>query len=363
MRSLLRMGKIVALGVIGLVVLAVGGLSGVRAVRQQANEKAFAIHTPDGIDEAGYVTLGGIPHWVQIRGTDRANPVLLCLHGGPGGTWIPVTRLFLPWERHFTVVQWDQRGAGKTLKASGPAIAATMSVETMTRDGLELAEHLRARLGKEKIILLGHSWGSILGTNMVRRRPELFHAYVGTGQVSDLPRSLKLEYERLLEQARAAKDVTTLRKLAEIGPPPFTNARQAAVFFDRSSVYQPQSDGVAMDELKRSLLSPPPGYSLRDEVNRFRGFAAVPPWRLYEEMLNTRLGEIGTEFRVPIFFIQGNEDRVTPAALARAYLDGIEAPHKELVLLEGGGHFAVWSMAERFADELVMRVRPRALLR
>lgn len=205
------------------VVVGIASLLAFRAYRQHLNEQAIAIRSPAGIEEAKYVTIGEIEQWIQIRGQDRSNPVILCLHGGPGGTWLPFTTLFLPWEKDFTIVQWDQRGAGKTLESTGPAVASTMSIERMAQDGIELAEYLRTHLRKDTIIVLGHSWGSILGTRMVRERPHLFAAYVGTGQVSDMPKSQQWSYDKLLERARTARDGRALETLAEIGRPPFDN--------------------------------------------------------------------------------------------------------------------------------------------
>lgn len=360
MRSLLKIAKIGSLVLVGLLVAVIGLLLSLRLVRQQANAKAFAITAPAGIDEAGYVDIGGIKQWIQIRGENRANPVLLCVHGGPGGTWLPVTRLFREWEKDFTVVLWDERGAGKTLAATGPAIASTMTIERMTLDGLEVAEHLRQRLGQEKIILLGHSFGSILGVQMAQRRPELFHAFVGTGQASDLPRGTALEYQRLLATATAASDRQTLQALQQIGAPPFQGLPQTGVFFQCAGKYQPAADTVALLELQRSLLSPPPNYSLGDELNRMKGFARVPTWELYQSILQTNLAARGTEFRLPVFFLQGTEDRVTPLQLAEEYFNSLDAPHKELVRIEGGGHFAVWSHAGQILQELTRRVRPLA---
>src|SRR5208337_3944253 len=101
---------------IALVVVAIAALLAMRTYRQHVNAQLLAIHSQNGIDEGMYVKIGGIDQWIQIRGQDRDNPVLLCLHGGPGGTWVPMTALFVPWEKQFTVVQWDQRGTGKTLE-------------------------------------------------------------------------------------------------------------------------------------------------------------------------------------------------------------------------------------------------------
>ncbi len=360
MRRLLKLaGRIALLGV-ALVVLAAGVLLSWRAFRQHANAKALAISSADGINESGFVEIGGIRQWIQIRGRHRTNPVLLCVHGGPGGTWIPVTRLFVPWEEDFTVVLWDERGAGKTLASTGPSIAPTMSIERMAQDGIEVAEHLCQRLGQEKIILLGHSFGSILGVRMIQRRPELFHAFVGTGQVGDLPRSTTLEFDRLRREAGAANDAKTLDGLARIGEPPFENLKEAGAYFRLAEKYQPASDTAAMLALQRSLLSPVPGYSLGDELNRIKGFMSVPTWTLYEAILGTRLADAGTEFRIPVFIFQGTLDRVTPLELAEEYLATVRAPQKELVRIDGGGHFAVWSHAEIFRQQLLRLVRPIA---
>lgn len=361
MRRFLKFAKSALIAVVAVFVLALAALFTLRTVRQRANGKTFAISAAKGIDEAGYVEIGGIRQWIQIRGQDRSNPVLLCVHGGPGGTWIPVTRLFAGWEKHFTVVLWDERGAGKTLAATGAGIAPTMTIERMTQDGIEVAEHLRRRLGQEKIALLGHSFGSILGVNMVKRRPDLFSVFVGTGQAADLPRSLAMEYQRLLASAQAAQDARTVRELNAIGQPPFSGLKPAGTFFQCAERYQPPADAVAMTELQRSLLSPPPNYSLSDEWNRLRGFAVVPTWALYREILSTNLATLGAEFAVPVVILQGTDDRVTPLALAEEYFQSIRAPHKELVRIEHGGHFAVWSHARKFGEQLAQRVRPLAL--
>lgn len=123
MSRLWKATKIILLSAVALLVIAVGAVIGYRAYLQHANAKAIAIRSQNGIDEGMYVKIGGIDQWIQIRGQDRNNPVLLCLHGGPGATWTPLTLLFFPWEKQFTVVQWDQRGAGKTLEATGDAPA------------------------------------------------------------------------------------------------------------------------------------------------------------------------------------------------------------------------------------------------
>ena len=136
--------------------------------------------TTKPIQEARYVTLGGIEQWITIRGADRANPVLLLIHGGPGDAQSALRSTYAVYEKDFTIVQWDQRGAGRTYIKNPNSPPEPERVEL---DGIELAQYLCSYLTKKKIVLLGHSWGSYLAIGMVQRRPELFAAYVGTGQV------------------------------------------------------------------------------------------------------------------------------------------------------------------------------------
>lgn len=127
------------------------------------------------IHEEMYVPIGGIPQWLTIKGEDRSNPVVLFLHGGPGDAWSPFAdSMFAGWDKNFTLVQWDQRGAGRTYSKNGPSIAPTMTVDRMVGDGIEVAEFLTRHLHKKKIILVGGSWGSILGIYMIHARPKLF---------------------------------------------------------------------------------------------------------------------------------------------------------------------------------------------
>jgi pimeloyl-ACP methyl ester carboxylesterase len=184
----------------------------------------YAITSADGIDEGHYVMIGGIEQWITIRGEDRGNPVLLFLHGGPGDATNPWGyAAFRPWLKAFTVVQWDQRGTGRTLGKSGPSVAATITIDRMTQDGIELAEMLRRMLQKDRILLVGHSWGSVLGVFMAKARPDLFFAFVGTGQVADQTRNYAVAYEALLDKAERLGESRAIRELRGVGPPPYAD--------------------------------------------------------------------------------------------------------------------------------------------
>lgn len=182
-----------------------------------------------GIDSSGFVQIGGIDQWISMKGADRANPVILVVHGGPGEAQWPVASKYAPWERQFTVVQWDQRGAGRTFGRNG-ASTPEVNLERITRDGIEVVEHLCRTLGKQTVIVLGHSWGSIVAVRMVQRRPELFAAYVGTGQVASWRASVQMQFDHLLERARRDNDRDTVRELEAIGQPDPSNATQYFAF-------------------------------------------------------------------------------------------------------------------------------------
>jgi len=350
MRKVLAIATVAA----GALLLCVVSLLAYSTVLQRRTASALAIQSPNGIQEAGYERIGGLRQWIQIRSQDRRNPVLLCLNGGPGASWIPLTPWFRAWERRFTVVQWDQRGEGKTLESTGPSIASTMTIDTMSHDGIEVAEFVRRRLGAGKVVLLGHSWGSILGIHMIKARPDLFAAYVGTGQVGDLSRSLRLSYAVTLARAKAAHDDGTAGELTRIGPPPYDEAhmQNVATLFGALGAYAPASDREIMAKMPGAILSAP-NYSLRDIQYRNAGFTSVPPASLYLAMEKTDLLRLGPDFKVPVYFFAGDGDNVTVLSETKRYFDQIRAPRKALVVFPGGGHFVVWSMSDRFLAELI----------
>jgi pimeloyl-ACP methyl ester carboxylesterase len=323
------------------------------------NAKQYAITSPAGIDEASYVTIGGIEQWITIRGEDRNNPVLLLLHGGPGDATNPWGYAgFRSWLKYFTVVQWDQRGAGRTWGRNGAASASTITPERMVQDGIELSELLKKRLHKDKIVLVGHSWGSVLGFFMVKERPDLFYAFVGTGQVAaEFSRSSAVAYQLLLERATREGNSQAVQELKEVGPPPYKDGKgfgvvhKWAMLFERANVFLASALGFAFTA---------PGYSVRDINDWFEG-QGVSGEHLqpYFDELDRKL--VGGELGIPVFVIQGAEDYTTPVSLAKTYLDSLHAPHKEFATIEGAGHFAVFAKQDEFLEELLKRVRPLAV--
>jgi pimeloyl-ACP methyl ester carboxylesterase len=318
------------------------------------NAREYAVTAANGIDEARFVQVGGIEQWITIRGYDRGNPIVLLLHGGPGDATNPWGYAgFRSWLRQFTVVQWDQRGAGRTLGRNGPALGPTITIERMVQDGIELTELLRDSLKQQKMILVGHSWGSILGLLMVKARPDLFHAFVGSGQVADPSRTYSVAYEDLLNKAETLGDSSALRELEEVGPPPYPDGRGYGVQRKWSNRFE-GADFFLSSTLGFALSAP--RYTLRD-VNEWIDGQILSAERLVPRTSTLDPRVLEGEFAVPIFVIQGAEDFTTPPSLARSLVDSIRAPHKAFVTIDGG-HFAVFMQSAAFLEELMARVMP-----
>jgi len=321
------------------------------------NAEQYAIASPKGIDEASFVTVGGIEQWITIRGEDRDNPVLLFLHGGPGDVTNPWSfAMFAPWEAHFTVVQWDQRGAGRTLGKSGPSVAPTMTLDRMTQDGIELTEYLRQHLEKRKVIVVAHSFGTIFGLRMIRERPDLFVAYVGTGQVADETRNYTVAYEALLKKARDGGNQQALDELKSIGPPPYASGPGYQVQRKWANRFE-GADRFLYGTIGLALVAP--GNSVRDLNDSIDG-QTLSGERLVSRTRSETMKDLGLKFEIPTFFFEGTDDFTTPTELARKYFEAIQAPRKAFVPISGG-HFAVFMNSDQFLKDLVARVRPLAV--
>jgi len=312
------------------------------------------------IENTAFVPIGGIKQWISVRGADRHNPVILVVHGGPGEAQWPAAAKYQPWERDFVVVQWDQRGAGRTFGLNGTQ-TPNVNLKRMTRDGIELVEYLCRTLDKKKIIVLGHSWGSILAIEMVRRRPELFAAYVGTGQVASWRASVQAQFDILLAKARADNDTSSLKELEAIGRPDPSNARQYFQFTRGLGAAMPAPDQEWLKNLRASTPASL-GVDDKDLQDLAAGMAFTAP-RVLPDQMATDLVTTATDIRTPFFVIQGRDDITTPTTAAVAYFNKVKAPTKALIVIEGAGHFAFMTRPGVFLAALTDKVRPVALSR
>ncbi len=294
------------------------------------------------IEEAQFIPLGGIRQWVTISGRDRRNPVVLFLHGGPGNPLSPYSRsLYGGWMRDFTIVQWDQRGAGRTFGENPDAAAATLSIDRMSDDGIAVVEHVSRLLGKRNVILVGGSWGSALGVHMVSRRPDLFQAYLGVGQLVSESANLSGSMRRLSAMAAAAEDRTTLEALSQLGPPPWTNPRSFGKLRRLTRTYEAKlTDAAPSSWWVRDAAYASASYQASYEAGEDYSYLQFVGERGGGLLSKVDLARLGTQFRVPIYIVQGAEDLVTVPDVSRAWFDKVQAPRKRYVLVQRAGHDA-----------------------
>ena len=287
------------------------------------------------IEEAKYLRIGGIDQWVTIRGDDEAKPVLFLIHGGPGDVQSPYVSVFAPYERDFVLVQWDERGGGRTFAKNG---AAGVSLENLIADGIDLSGQLRKRFPKQKLALFGHSWGSIIATGMAQRRPDLFYAYVGTGQASSWADTVQFQFDFLKARYKKKGNVAGLTALAKIGKPDPKNVHQYFGFSRAIRQNMNPSDTMWLANMSQFMKANGETDEMLKSISD--GMEASGN-ALIGTSVATDLPAAATNFKIPYYVIQGRHDLFAPTPLAKAYFDKISAPKKQFVVIEDAGHFAL----------------------
>jgi pimeloyl-ACP methyl ester carboxylesterase len=294
-----------------------------------------AQRSAERIEQASFVTIGGIEQWVTIRGDDRRNPVLLLLHGGPGDVQSPFVSTYAPYEKDFVLVQWDQRGAGRTFAKNG---AAGVTREKLIADGIDLAEQLHKRFPGTPLIPFGHSWGSIIATGMVQQRPELFAAYVGTGQVSSWAELVQFQFDFLKQRYTENGDTAALAALEAIGKPDPKNVKQYFGFSRPIRQHMNAADTAWLTGLKDR-------YSANGEtevtLKAIGDGMSASGSALIDASVAGDLSATATSFKIPYYVIQGRHDLFSPTPFVEAYFNKISAPKKRLIIIEDAGHFAL----------------------
>jgi len=330
-----------------------------RKLRQRAQIASLKFDSAQGINEESFVPIGGIEQWISIRGENRHNPVLLVLHGGPGSCYSIFTPHLRPWEKHFTLVQWDQRGAGRTFTRMGSRGSGEMSMKQLTSDTIEVAEYLRAHLHQDRILLLASSIGSTFGLQAAQIRPGLFYAYIGTDQNVGMVRGREQSHRQLLDRLRAHGMVEGARTVERIGADA-TNwtSRDFTAVTQWTMKSDPPSFRRTMKLLKDAVWYAP-GWTLRD-IRAFVKGMHFSLEQLLPEVVRYDAWARGTRFNLPIFLFQGENDLLTLTADAQAYFGDLEAPTKRMELIGDAGHFAMFLQPELFLEKLLAYARPLA---
>jgi pimeloyl-ACP methyl ester carboxylesterase len=289
----------------------------------------------------------------MIRGRDRANPPLILLYGGPG---MPETGFFRFFnarlENVFTVVYWEQRGSGRSFARSVPR--SSMTAEQFVADLDELVEAVRGRVGSGKVVILGHSWGSVLGVLYCHRFPEKVAAYVGVAQIGDWPAAEASSYEFALSLAQRLGNRRAVAKLRAIGPPPY-DAR--SVFAERALLQrlEGQPTGKTLWTMARILGATEVSIvDLPDLVRGFR-FSLDAMW---VEVSALNLLERVPALQIPVFFFLGRKDHWVPPETSVAYYEALTAPSKRLVWFDESRHEVFADEPAKFNAAMLGLVRP-----
>ncbi|MFV8754455.1 alpha/beta fold hydrolase [Nannocystaceae bacterium ST9] len=326
-----------------------------RAWRRQRARAALRLATPNRIEEAGFLRIGGIEQWLSLRGEDRRNPVLLELHGGPGASNTIFTNRTRTWEKHFTLARWDMRGAGKTYAKGGESQQGELGFARIEADAIEVAQYVRSTVGAP-IVLLANSFGTTFGLRVARARPDLFAAYVGTDQHICDASGVDPAYAGSLERLRAAGKARDVATLAAIGADTYEwSARdwsESARIVSRSD---PRLAKVLKNVVAASLwFSPLHRLSELPQFAEAMNFSA----RLRLEAVHFDAVGEGVTFDVPFFIFQGEHDILTPVDVASRFWARVKAPTKDFAVIRGATHFASFADPEAFLELLVGRVLP-----
>ncbi|MDX2358819.1 alpha/beta hydrolase [Dietzia sp. PP-33] len=310
---------------------------------------------PGSVAEMESVELGGSEQWITIRGHDASNPVLLNLGmGGPGGGGFFNSTEFRPLEEHFTVVNWDEPGTGKSY---GAVPFDELDRERFVADATELTNHLRERFGQDKIYIYGVSWSSIIGIWLAQEHPELFHAFISSGQMVNTTENDRMGYELALEHLEEQGDTGRAEKLRENGPPPYYGDAVVWPYVDFLDVLN-EMMGIPRYTLVVPLLGLlVPEYGYVDTINHTRGlinsFNAV-----YPQLEDLDFVEQAPTLEVPVFFFVGRHDVNAMPSLVEEYFDELSAPEKRLIWLEGGHGLGSADNKDLFVDVMLDEVRP-----
>jgi pimeloyl-ACP methyl ester carboxylesterase len=317
---------------------------------QQAN-------VPQSFYSLEKINLGGMDQTILISGERSTRPVLLLLHGGPGFPGMPFSRTFnTDLEKHFLVVHWDQRGAGLSYSPGIPL--QTMKIEQFISDAHELVDHLKARFGKRKIFLMAHSWGTIIGTQLVKRFPNDFYAYVGAGQIADAMDNERLSFQYAFAKAIASRNLAAIRELSlmllrypqksQQGIEDMLVQRKWLAYFGGVLYRQTGYDSMLLrvNAPEMQLYDPsalPAGldFSLR---------------ALWLEILDTDFIKTASRLNVPVYLLVGRHDYNTPFLLAKKYYDLLKAPSKELIWFEKSAHYPMFEEPAKFNDLMINKV-------
>ncbi len=326
------------------------------------------IKTPNGISSLEKIVLGDEDQWIFIRGIDKNNPVLIFLHGGPGEPTLGMSssrKLDVELIKHFIVVHWDQRGAGKSFSKSSPNDSMTLA--RIVEDCNELIDHLRIRFNKDKVFIVAHSSGTLFGIKTIHKYPEKVHAYVGVAQIINDLEHETINYNFVLEEAKESGNKKYQIKIEAIGPPPHRIPKK---LFDKAK-FIVQYGGMMVDFSPRKMIGlvlpymTSPEYSLLEGIRTLSGkgrdFTTNAMWK---ELTNVNFTKEIDSIEVPIYFFEGKYDMITPPIQVERFYQNLVAERgKKLIIFKNSAHFPMLEEKEKYEELLINVVLKETLNR
>ena len=299
---------------------------------------------PGSIAEIISIPIGNQQQTIMVRGRNTNNPVLLYLAGGPGGTDLGAIRADVGLEQDFVVVSWEQRGVGKSYSALDPV--ETLTLDQMVADTIELTNYLRERFDEDKIYLVGNSWGTLLGGLAVKEAPDLYHAFIGTGQMVSPRETDIMFYEDTLAWAKETGNGALVSELEQNGLPPYED------LLDYEPANSHEHDWNSYPELDMSKEMPAilfvPENSLMDRINGFRSFFDTFSI-LYPQIQDIDFRNDLTKIEVPYYMVIGAHEARGRAVLANEWFQMLDAPKKEKIIFDHSGHRPLFEQPGIFA--------------
>lgn len=318
-----------------------------------------SIVTPNGIQENFIAKIGNIKQWVYVRGQNKDNPIILFVHGGPASPMAPTSWVFQkPMEEYFTIVHYDQRAAGKTFVENDTLnLSKTITIDHYVDDAIEIAEYIKRKYDKQKLILIGHSWGTIISMKAALKRPDLFYAYIGIGQVINVIDNEKVSFDFALKTAIEKNNDTAIKELSSIAPYPGNEPltreriiieRKWAQYFGGLSAYRDNSYYY----FAAPRLSPL--YTLKDIEGIDNGNIFTLS-KILPEFFKVDFKNIKS-FPIPIFMFMGRHDYSTPSEPTAAWLKTLKAPLKKGIWFENSSHLIPFEEPGKMLMTLISEV-------
>jgi pimeloyl-ACP methyl ester carboxylesterase len=316
------------------------------------------IDTPNGISSLEEITLGDLKQWIFIRSMDQNNPVLIFLHGGPGEPTVGMSscrRLDSELIKHFTVVHWDQRGAGKSFSSSIPV--DSMSLDRLVEDCNELIDYLRNRFDTPKVFIVAHSSGTLIGIKTAHKYPEKIHAYVGAAQIINDCEHETINYNFVLEEAKRLGNAKHQAAIESIGLPPYETPKK---LWEKAN-YIVRYGGMMADFSLRKMIGlvlpylTSPEYSLSEGIRTLMGKGRnFTTYALWKELTNVNFTREIDSIKVPIFFFEGKYDMITPTIVVENFFNQLNAEKgKRLVIFEHSAHYVMLEEKEKYLNTLI----------